>query len=275
MLDFDTLRSWLGLSRSIEEGLWLFALILCRLIPVFFLIPFLGSNSVPMRARITLTLVLSFFVFYLIEPSLHVSFAQSSGIFIGALMVKELLLGTAFGLTALALFLAIEAAGKVVDNQRGGANAQLFNPALGQVTLFGLFYFWMAMSLFLSLRGHVAFLEVLLGSFVDLPVDVMPQLQGGLDQLAYEIIAITGNVLVVAIGLSSPVIVAILLADLVLGLANKMAPQINVFELGFAIKGYLGPLMVYVSLWVISGQIQSLSLAMLDSLRRIILLFGR
>ena len=71
-----------------------------------------------------------------------------------------------------------------------------------------------------------------------------------------------------------PVLITILLIDIVLGIANKMAPQINVFELGFAIKGYAGPLMVYVSLMVLVTQMDVIMKGMVKQIYDLTALFG-
>ncbi|MFO1518565.1 MAG: flagellar biosynthetic protein FliR [bacterium] len=50
---------------------------------------------------------------------------------------------------------------------------------------------------------------------------------------------------IICLQLSAPVLIAIFVADLVLGITNRIAPMINVFEMGFNIKGFVGVLLVH------------------------------
>jgi type III secretory pathway component EscT len=60
--------------------------------------------------------------------------------------------------------------------------------------------------------------------------------------------------------MSTPVIIAIFLTDLILGIANRVAPQINVWQLGFTIKGYIGTLLLFVSITMIAEQMNYYSI---------------
>jgi flagellar biosynthesis protein FliR len=51
----------------------------------------------------------------------------------------------------------------------------------------------------------------------------------------------------------APALVVLLLADLVLGVANRVASQMDVFFLGLALKPTLGVLVVALSLYALSG----------------------
>ena len=57
-----------------------------------------------------------------------------------------------------------------------------------------------------------------------------------------------GDSMLFAVQLAIPVITAILLADMVLALINKAAPQIQVFFLGMPAKAMLGILVVLLTL---------------------------
>ena len=68
-------------------------------------------------------------------------------------------------------------------------------------------------------------------------------------------VKITGEVIYIALQMAAPVIIVILMADIILGIANRVAQQINVWELGFQVKGFLGVLMLFVSLTMVGDQI--------------------
>ena len=263
----------LGIHINLYASLIGWALVFTRVFVMLFFTPFLGSQAVPGRVRLSLSIILASFLYpYVVKP-FEADFPANNGI-IFALFFKEFFFGFAVGLVTTMVFHAVEAAGSIVDNQRGGANAQVFVPQLGQVSIFGLFLFWLAIAFFISIDGHIFFLEAFLKSFVTLPIYQMPHIEPGFSPFLQMLVRLSGNVLVVAIQLSAPVMIAILLVDLVLGLANKMAPQINVYELGFAIKGYVAPLLVYISLLILFSQMKVIMAGMLKSVDEMIQLFA-
>ncbi|OGQ06557.1 MAG: hypothetical protein A3G32_01530 [Deltaproteobacteria bacterium RIFCSPLOWO2_12_FULL_40_28] len=253
----------LGLNIDFYFVLICWGLIFTRIFVMLLLTPFLGTRAVPGRVRMAMAIAFSLFLYPLIVPPIKDSFPANNGIIL-ALFFKEIFFGLSVGIVTLMVFYALEAAGRVVDSQRGGANAQVFVPQLGQVSIFGLYNFWLAIALFISVGGHRDFLEAFFLSFQTLPLLELPHLAPGFSPYLQFLVRLSGDVLIIAMQLAAPVLIAILLLDMVLGIANKMAPQINVFELGFALKGYAGPLMIYVSLLVLMGQINHILKVMIQ-----------
>ncbi|EKD42136.1 MAG: hypothetical protein ACD_73C00315G0002 [uncultured bacterium] len=267
------LRS-IGLEVDYYSELVIWSLIFSRVFTMILLTPFMGSRALPGRVRMTLAIILSLFLYPLIGAPLKDSLPDDKGLLL-LLYFKEVFFGFTIGLINLMVFHALEAAGNVVDNQRGGANAQLFVPALGQVSLFGLFNFWMSIAFFLAIGGHRLFFEAFFRTFISVPLLTLPQLAPGFSPFLEFVTRLSGDVLVIAIQLSAPVLITVFLVDTVLGIANKMAPQINVFELGFGIKGYVAPLMIYVTLLVFVSQMHVIMDTMINSVKRAGELFGQ
>lgn len=249
-------------------------LIFTRIFTMLILNPFMGGKTIPGRARMAVAIVLSLFIYPLIVPAIQSDFPTNKGI-IFALFFKEVFFGFTIGLVTVMVFYALEAAGRVVDHQRGGANAELFVPALGNVSIFGLFNFWLAVAFFLSVGGHRLFIKAFMSSFVTVPLYGFPTLEPGMSPFLELIVRMAGDVLVIAFQLAAPVLIAVFLIDIVLGIANKMAPQINVFELGFAIRGFSGPLMIYISLLILVTQMDVVMQGMIKHVYQINILFGR
>ena len=156
------------------------------------------------------------------------------------------------------VFYAFESVGQLIDSQRGLSIARVLIPQLGeQGSISGLFLFQFGVVIYLCLGGHLVFLENFFRSFVSLPVLEFPKVGLGFYPLIDLFMKITGEVIYIALQMSMPVIIAIFFADLILGIMNRVAPQINVWELGFNIKGYLGVLLMFVSMTMIGEQMQS------------------
>lgn len=272
------LTELLGVDIEIFDVLICFGLILTRIVVIVLLTPFLGGKSVPGRTRMVIALVLSVFIYPVLAPGALEQIPEAKTILI-ALFFKELFFGFCIGLISIVIFFAIEAAGRIVDQQGGGGNAMLFVPQLGQASIYGVFYFWLAIAFFIAVDGHVLFLEAMYQSFQTVPLMELPRIESLInsDQTSRFftlIIKLCADVLIIATKLASPVLVAVLLVDIVLGIANKMAPQINVFELGFSLRGYSRPLMVFVSIHILMLQLDGLSDSIVKYVYEMSYLFG-
>lgn len=269
----NNLVEQLGINIDLYDTLIGLGLIFTRVFVMLILTPFLGGRGVPGRIRLLTALVLSVFAFYFLSDSMQNQLPEDNSLII-ALFFKEIFFGLTLGVTTIMCFYAIEAGGRIVDNQRGSANAQIFLPALGQVSIFGLFQFWVGLAFFCATSGHVVFLEAFFDSFIKVPVFVLPQFEPGITPFLKLIIRMSADVLILGMQLASPVLIAIFLTDMVLGIANKMAPQIPVFEMGFMLKGYIGVGMVYVSMMVLVAQIDVFFDLMQMNVRKIVYYFA-
>lgn len=263
----------LGINIDFYAAAIGWGLIFTRIFTMLTITPFLGGRAVPGRIRLLTSIVLASFVFYFLKDGLINKIPEDNGLII-ALFFKEIFFGLAIGITAIMCFYAIEAGGRIVDSQRGSANAQIFLPALGQVSIFGLFQFWVGLAVFLSISGHTVFLKPFFESFIAVPVYSLPSIEPGISPFLKLIIRMSADVLILGLQLASPVLIAIFLTDMVLGIANKMAPQIPVFEIGFMMKGYVGVVMVYVSIAVLVAQMDVFFGVMTSNLKKIVLYFA-
>lgn len=249
------------------------SLIFMRVMVVLMLTPFLGGRGIPGRYRLLLSIVITTFV-YMAMGADYLKLLPENKAILFALYFKEIFLGLAIGITAVMCFYAIEAGGRIVDNQRGSANAQIFLPALGQVSIYGLFNFWLGIAFFCFISGHVIFLKAFLEGFVTVPVYSMPTIEPGFSPFAKMIIRMSADVLIMGMQLAAPVLISVFLTDLVLGIANKMAPQIPVFEIGFMMKGFVGSLMMYVSILILVKQMDTFFNIMNENVSKIFQLFA-
>ncbi len=269
----DKLAEQFGVNLDFFAVFITWGLIFTRTFVMLTLTPFIGGKGIPGRIRFLTAAVLTSYVFYFLNYNLENQVPEDKGL-IFALFFKEIFFGLTIGLTAIMCFYAIEAGGRIVDNQRGSANAQIFLPALGQVSIFGLFQYWLGVSLFCAISGHLVFLQGFMDSFRTVSVFTLPKIEPGLSPFLALIIRMSSDVLIMGMQLAAPVLITIFLTDLVLGIANKMAPQIPVFELGFILKGYVGVAMVFVSVHILVRQMGTFFNVMHNNLEYVVRYFG-
>lgn len=246
------------------------SLILTRISMVATVIPFLVGKPVPPSIRFGFSLAIVVFLYPYLVPADH-SIVPKAPVFLALLFMKEAFYGVSIGIAASIAFHAFEAAGSMIDNQRGAAQARLLIPQLAdQTSVFGNFSYLLGIVIFLSLGGHLIFLKTVVESYDLLPLLTLPKVHPDFLLLSEEFIKMTGTVLLLSLQLTAPVLISIFVADIVLGIMSKTAPAINVWELGFAIRGVLGVLVYFIALGVITTQMGKISMGMIDQVQSLV-----
>lgn len=248
--------SKIGVNINVTFYLIFLSLVWVRILGMTAVLPFLFGKPVPRYVTVGASMVMALFVFPLILPKEPPPLTQDMLVIV-VLYLKEAFYGLMIGTSVAIVFHAFAAVGQMIDNQRGVSIARLLIPQLGeQGSLSGIFLFQLGIVIYLLLGGHLVFFNAFFESFTKLPVLAFPSVGAGLYPMMDLFMQITGNVLYIALQMSAPVIIAIFMADIILGIANRVAPQINVWELGFHVKGYVGILLLFVALTMIGKQME-------------------
>lgn len=243
---------------EVQEGLTFnivcAALIWVRLLGVTATIPFLFGAPVPRTVRVAAAFIFMMFLFPHFKPDYVPELIHDPAL-VSLLFIKEALVGLVIGLGAAMILYGFDGAGRMVDNQRGMSLARILIPQLNEMgSITGQFFFQLAIVVFLLVGGHRIFFDALFNSYAAIPIFVVPDIQASFWPLMKLFVMMTGKVIVLSMQIAAPVILTILMADIILAVANRIAPQINVWELGFNVKGYLGTVMVFVSLAMVVQQ---------------------
>jgi flagellar biosynthetic protein FliR len=154
-----------------------------------------------------------------------------------AAVMQQVLIGATLGFAARIVFAALEFAGEVIGLQMGLNFAMFFDPlAGGQATAVSRFFATMGAWLFVVINGHLMLTMAVVHSFQTFPVS--PEPLAFLVTLAPQ--AWGAEVFRIGVWISMPMVAMILFANLTLGFISRVAPQINVFAVGFPITLGLG-----------------------------------
>lgn len=219
----------------------LFFLTLARILPIIAQAPFFGTKNVPMPIRMMfgVALVAIFLPQNLMVAQAELPFNMT---FIGY-MVKELLIGTVLGFLAAVPFFIVQMAGSLIDHQRGSAALQVTDPTTQtQTGPIGSLYNYVLLAVFFTLNGPFIFLDGVATSYQLIPVDGL--INGALFTLKTPygkmILNLFTTVMSLSIQLSAPALIGILLTDMFLGIANRLAPQVQIVFLGMSLKSWVG-----------------------------------
>ncbi len=155
---------------------------------------------------------------------------------LGALILKESLVGLLLGLLFGMPFWAAEAAGDIIDFQRGATIGVTVDPSqVSETTITGTLLSLTMITLFMIGGGLTILVDALYQSYQIWPIfDLTPHLSLRSAGFLYDLL---GKLLWLGFVIAGPVVIALFLGDLVLGAVARLAPQLNIFILSLAVKG--------------------------------------
>ena len=142
--------------------------------------------------------------------------------------------GLTLGFLTGLIFYLFTVGGALIDFTSSLSVAQVFDPMSNdRVTIFGRIFNVMAVTLFLVLGGDHLLVAGLRLSFDAVPITGTIALSSGLADVALDLM---GRMLIGAVEMAMPALAALFIAEVVLGIAARFAPQSNVFLIGLPIK---------------------------------------
>ena len=228
------------MADGIPRALLAIGLGSARTVPVTWLVSPLGGARLPASARLAFGVLLA----CLVEPTLEAAAARAGLERAGAglvtlLLARELFVGFGVGLVVSFAFRAAEAAGRLVDTLRGASLAEVLVPTSDErASPLAALYVLLATLVFLELGGVPRLLEALLASYDAVPLAgaVTPATLRG---AAGVVVVASARLVEIALALAAPVVVALWLTDLALGMIARVAPAVPVYFVGLPAKGLL------------------------------------
>lgn len=151
-------------------------------------------------------------------------------------MIQQVIIGIAMGFTMRLIFNAVEMAGELAGLQMGLGFASLYDPINAVHSAIIAQWLGMIAALaFLSMNGHLFMLSALAESFQTLPIGSMMSVQG-----FYGVAKWGGSIFAFALQISLPILAALLITNIALGILTRAAPQLNLFAVGFPITLAIG-----------------------------------
>jgi flagellar biosynthetic protein FliR len=234
------------MGLKIVDPAWIILVLLgsVRVGALFILTPWLGAMPLPVRLRVLFVLALTATLVTAIHLSAtaHAVLLQPVALAVAAL--AELASGAAMAFGLFAAFGAFQFAGKLLDIQIGFSLATIFDPATrARAPLLGSALNLIGVMSFFAMDGHLMLMRGLAFSFASHPVGQAPQ--------AWTIGAFAdqfGVMFLFGLTMAAPVLIALLLLDIGLGIASRTMPQLNIFTVGIPVKIVAGVLLFMATL---------------------------
>lgn len=233
------------LADDLIELVQRFMLPFIRMGTFFLLAPVFAAQSVPVRIRILLALVITALLFPTLQTTTLLDPLSAEGV---VLIIQEVILGMAMGLVLQFVMAAIVTGGHAMATAMGLGFASSADPQNGvQVTIVGQFYLVLATLVFISIDGHLFALEIFASSFSRFTPGEFFLTTG----LIWMVVLFSAQLFVVGVLLALPVMVGVLLVNLAFGVMTKASPQLNVFSIGFPMAMMAGFALMLLSLPVL------------------------
>lgn len=215
---------------------------LVRILGLFTTAPVLSNRSLPVRVRLGLGIAIA----ALVAPGLPAGPVQDPLSWEALLIViQQFLIGTAIGFVIRLLFSGVELAGEMIGMSMGLGFATFFDPnSQGRTSVVSQLMMQLTLMLFLLTDLHLLLIDSVVDSFQSLPISATPTNRDGWSQLVYW----GSRIFSIGLQLSLPIVTALLITNLALGVLTRAAPQLNVFSIGFPVTLLVGILMLGLTL---------------------------
>jgi len=253
-----------------------FLLVFFRTGAVLYTAPFFGSQSIPVRVRILLSCAIAIVMTTALGTlnetalaegrnnvlSLQALMFQQGVIGLFAAIFREVFLGITIGYTARLTFMGIQLAGQIMGHEMGFGMMRILDPTTrANVTIIAQYNTVVATLVFLLINGHHYIIMGLAKSFSSIPLAGWAPSAS----LVGHVNNVFAGIFSTGIKIALPIMGALFLTKIGLGIVARTMPQMNVFIVGFPLQIAIGLIGMAVSLPIFVEILNNLFISMRDN----------
>ena len=252
----------LHLDTSWLIMLWLATI---RLSALLLLTPVLGGANVPPQARLVMLLGLTALLLAA-QPAMRPPVLEAGLGELWQWSIGELIIGAAMAFGLHCAFGSFALAGKMLDLQIGFSVGAIFDPVTRAASpMLGALLTGLGVVVFYAMEGHHLLVRMVAYSFERVPPgSTLPW------QAAKPFVDQFGAMFVLGLTLAAPVVVALFLVDIGLGIVSRTMPQMNVFLIGLIVKIMVGLLIFMLSLQGMAAVMRRAFVGMFEHWQRLL-----
>lgn len=212
-----------------------------RTLAMFTAAPVFSQKAIPMRLKVGLAFLVSVCAQAVLDqPHVAVNSPEALGC-----VIQQVGVGLAIGFSARLVIASMEVAGEFIGLQMGLSFASFFDPTSGaQLSAVARFLVQIFTLFFIVVNGHLFVLMAVINSFEVFPVG-SSFLQAVAQMRLHEL---GSAVFSSALWIALPMMALLLFVNLTMGVITRIAPQMNVFAIGFPITLTIGMLGITATL---------------------------
>lgn len=242
-----------------------------RMLPIISLAPFFGSRVLPHPVKV----VFSISLFFIFLPQLFNSLQKPLffNFTLVLYLIKEMTVGIFLGFLVSMPFMIVQNVGLILDHQRGGASLMINDPTLqNQSSPLGTFYNLVLIYIFFLIDGPWLVLDSVSKSYEIIPPDqfLNSEFFSKESPMWKAMVMILNRVMVITTQLGAPALIAMLMTDVFLGIANRLAPQVQITFLGMSLKSLIGLAVIFLGWKLFVNQLVTESYNWINSMNETI-----
>ncbi len=239
-------------SAQLDAWILAFMFPLARILGMIATAPVFNNVALNARARLMCGLAITLALAPVLPPMPNIPAGSWQA---GFILIQETMLGILMGFSIRIVFAAIDVAGELISMQMGLSFAVLYDPqTAGQTPVITNFIALITTLVFLASNGHLLTISLLAESYQLLPVSATPFAADSLQTL------VTSGAVLFSFGLlmSMPIIAALLIANIGLGVLARVAPTLNLFAVGFVVTIISGLIILLLTLPYLGAALERL-----------------
>lgn len=253
------------LETFLVSRFMIFTLVLARTSGLVVTAPVFNSLGLPRQVRAYLAVAMA-----LLVTPLYLQTSLPPVTDLGAyalLLANEAVAGLLLGLGVNILFSGILVAGQVVSQMSGLSLADVFNPGFEESnSVLSQFFYFVTLAVFVAMGGHRIMAGALLDTFAWAPPG---QALFG-ESFVHVLVGMMSQSFALGIRTAAPLLIALLLSTLVLGLVSRTLPQINIIAVGFGLNSFLTLAMATFTIGAVAWTFQDAAIDAIHQLQEAI-----
>lgn len=161
------------------------------------------------------------------------------------ILIQQFIIGVAMGFAMRIAFATMEMAGEAIGMTMGLGFATFYDPqSRGRSSAISQFLGLLTLMIYLTANFHLMMISTVVDSFFTMPIAASPMGAQGMRML----VDWAGHIFYSGLQLALPVLGALLITNISLGILTRAAPQLNLFGIGFPITISVGFIMLGLAL---------------------------
>ena len=215
---------------------------LIRIAAMLMAAPIFSIRQVPIRFRMLMAVLITLLVQPVLPSTPVIPVFSIDAVLV---LVQQIGIGMLLGFLMQMSFNALIFGGQVMAYSMGLGFANMMDPANGvQVPVVAQFWLILAMLAFVMMNGHLVLIAAVVDTFTVLPVATDGLTRAGI----WGLLGWASRMFAAGLLMAMPVIVALLLINIGMGVVARAAPQLNIFAVGFPITLMMGFALIWVTL---------------------------
>ncbi len=253
----------------------LFILSLFRLGPIVVLAPFLGSK---LPSPVKIGLMISFSAILLPHIAMTSQTLLEYNFTLILYAMKEFFIGFVIAFFVCIPFQFAQSAGVIIDFVRGSSSLQVSDPfSQAQTSPIGNLYNYVLIVMFYTIGGLFILFNSLIISYTLIPVDafINPHFFSLKLPFWQVVMGVTTKLFALSVQLAAPALLAVLMTEVFLGIANRLAPQVQIVFLGMSLKSLIGLALLCLGWFFILEQLEKQTLLWLKDIHQLLFLIPK